>query len=131
MARIAHTDHFATARAASRTAAALLALSVACLWSTDSHAESSLQTGAGALRAAAHLDFRVTILPSMGLTMDGRQVRIAANSGSITVQHDQASSWDGRSPTSSSMLQHDRQLVDKALLLAQSELPSLITIAAP
>lgn len=100
------------------------------LASTPCMAESSLQSGTAdaPARATAHLDFRVTILPSIGMSIGAAGARVQANYGAVTVQQEDAQGWDGRSPSTSVRLQHERQVVDRTVQVASS---GMLTIATP
>jgi hypothetical protein len=98
------------------------------------HSDSTFKTapaGAGPLSATAHLDFRVTILPSLGLALQGQGLRVQGNSGPLTLQSNNASSWDGRAPSSSVQLRPRLQVIDAAIPAAQFNNGALITLAAP
>lgn len=96
-------------------------------------AESTLASaspGAGPLTATAHLDFRVIVLPSMGLSTQASGVRIQGNSGAMTVQHGTSAVWDGQAPASSAQLQPHQRVIDR-LLPTPAAGGDLITIASP
>lgn len=112
-------------------AAALLlgmALAPAC------RADSSLQSGppgGGALSASAHLDFRVTVLPSLSMSTLASGVRIQANSGVLTLQRGEMRAGDGRAPATSAQLQPHRQVVDTSMRTTAFAAGDLVTIASP
>ena len=112
-------------------AAALLlgmALAPAC------RADSSLQSGppgGGALSASAHLDFRVTVLPSLSMSTLASGVRIQANSGVLTLQRGEMRAGDGRAPAASAQLQPHRQVVDTSMRTTAFAAGDLVTIASP
>ena len=105
-----------------------LALAPAC------RADSSLQSGppgGGALSASAHLDFRVTVLPTLSMSTLANGVRIQANSGVLTLQRDSIGAGDGRAPTTSTQLQPRRRVVDTSMRSTAFAAGDLITIASP
>ena len=112
-------------------AAALLlgmALAPAC------RADSSLQSGppgGGALSASAHLDFRVTVLPSLSMSTLASGVRIQANSGVLTLQRGEMRAGDDRAPATSAQLQPHRQVVDTSMRTTAFAAGDLVTIASP
>jgi hypothetical protein len=111
-------------------AASLLAVAL----HSASRAESTLQTaasGTGAVSAPAHLDFRVTVLPSLGLSLQPGGVRIQANSGVLTLQRDARSAWDGRAPTGSLQLRPRHQVTDTSMQASAFAGGELVTIASP
>lgn len=96
------------------------------------HTDSSFKTTpAGPLSASAHLDFRITILPSLALSMQGQGLHVQGNGGVLTLQSNSAQAWDGRAPVRSVQLRPRQQLVDIAIPAAQFDRATLITIAAP
>ena len=114
----------------SRAAALLLGASLA----QPCRADSTLQAGApnsGPLAGTAHLDFRITVLPSLALSTQGPGVRIQGNSGVLTLQRSRTDAPDGRTPTSSTQLSPRHQVVDTAMHASNVEGGSLVTIASP
>ena len=98
------------------------------------HAESTLQTAAsssGAISTSAHLDFRVTVLPSLGFSALTDGVRIQANSGVLTLQHDARGAWDGRVPAGSVQLRPRHQVIDTSMPASAFAGSELITITSP
>jgi hypothetical protein len=118
-------------RRAQRCAAAL-ALLVGFLPAgrTDSTYRTA-PAGAGGLSASAHLDFRITILPSLGLALSPQGLRVQGSGGSLTLQGDVASARDGMAPNRSVQLRAPRQFIDTTLPVRQFSGDALITIAAP
>ena len=97
-------------------------------------AESTLHpaaSGGGPISASAHLDFRVTVLPSLALSAQPEGVRIQANSGVLTLQRDARGAWDGRAPTGSVQLRPRHQVIDTSVQTSAFAAGELITIASP
>lgn len=116
---------------AMRLAAVLL---LAAALHSVSRAESTLQTaapGSGAISASAHLDFRVTVLPSLALSAQPSGVRIQANGGVLTLQRDARGAWDGRAPTGSEQLRPRHRVIDTSMHTSVFAGSELITIASP
>ena len=91
---------------------------------------ASASPGGGPLTATAHLDFRVIVLPSLGLSTQASGVRIQGNSGVLTVQRGPSEAWDGQAPASSAQLQLRARVVDR-LLQTPASAGDLITVASP
>jgi len=91
---------------------------------------ASASPGGGPLTATAHLDFRVIVQPSLGLSTQASGVRIQGNSGVLTVQRGTSDAWDGQAPTSSAQLQPRARVVDR-LLQTPASAGDLITVASP
>lgn len=123
-----------TAPASQRTkrCAAALALLVGFLplGRTDSTFKTA-PAGGASVSASAHLDFRITILPSLGLALSPQGLRVQGSGGALTVQSNAASAWDGAAPNRSFQLRAPRQLIDTTLPAGQFSGNALITIAAP
>ncbi len=111
-------------------AALLLAAALAPPCRADSTLSSSA-TGGGPLTASAHLDFRITVLPTLGLAMQASGVRIQGNSGVLTLQRDAVDAWDGRAPATSAQLRPHRQVVDTSVRGPSASSAELITVASP
>ena len=97
-------------------------------------ADSTLLTASptsGPLTASAHLDFRVTVLPSLALSTQATGVRIQGNSGVLTVQRSPSDAWDGRAPTGSAQLRPRHQVIDTSMHTSDFAGSDLITIASP
>ena len=97
-------------------------------------AESALLSappGGGAISASAHLDFRVTVLPSLALSTHAAGVRIQANSGVLTLQHDARGAWNGRAPAASAQLRPRHQVIDTTMQASAFAGSELITVASP
>ena len=97
-------------------------------------AESTVQSapaGGGTLTASAHLNFRITVLPSFGLSTIGTGVRIQGNSGMLTLQRSQNDAWDGRAPAGSIQLRPRHQVIDTSMHVSSFGGSNLITIASP
>jgi hypothetical protein len=114
------------------TALAVLLLGTAAALAC--RADSQLQTGPagrGTLSASAHLDFRVTVLPSVTLSMQPQGARVTGNAGVLTVQHSRAELVDGAMPSSSVQLRPQFLVIDAALPRAAQSGSDLVTIASP
>jgi hypothetical protein len=120
-----------TGRRAQRCAAAF-ALLVGFLPAgrTDSTFRTAPASG-GPVSASAHLDFRITILPSLGLAMSAQGMRVQASGGALTLQGNTASAWDGTAPSRSVQLRAPRQSIDTLIPTSQFGSAGLITIASP
>ena len=97
-------------------------------------ADSTLQAaapGTGPVSASAHLDFRVTVLPTLALATQAGGVRVQGNSGTLTLQRDSSAAWDGRAPNASTSLRPRRQVVDAALPTPPLAGSDRVTIASP
>ncbi|MDE2629047.1 MAG: hypothetical protein KGL99_18015 [Burkholderiales bacterium] len=117
-------------RAGVRAAALLLGLALAPVCRADSSLQSGAPGGA-ALSASAHLDFRVTVLPSLSMSTLASVVRIRANSGALTLQRDQIGAADGPVRATSAQLQPHRQVVDTSMRSTAFAAGDRITIASP
>lgn len=120
-----------TGRRARRGAAAL-ALLVGFLPAgrTDSTFKTA-PAGGAPVSASAHLDFRITVLPSLGLALSAQGLRVQGSGGALTVQGNTGSAWDGSAPSRSVQLRAPRQLIDTTIPTSQFGANALITIASP
>ncbi len=118
-----------------RTAArAALLLLIGAALAMHARADSQLQTAppAGrALAATAHLDFRVTVLPSLALSMQPGGLRVQGNGGALTVQRSLRDAPDGSAPSSHALLRPRHQVIDSALPQSGLRGAELVTIASP
>lgn len=111
-------------------AAAVLALAFSFF--PAGHTDSTFKTApAGPLSASAHIDFRITILPSLALSLQPQALHVQGTGGVLTLQSSSALAWDGRAPTRSVQLRPRQQVVDTSIPAAQFGSAALITIAAP
>ncbi len=118
-------------RRAKRWAAAL-ALCIGCL--PVARTDSTFKTapaGGGPVSASAHLDFRITILPSLGLALSPQGLRVQGSGGALTLQANAGAAWDGTAPSRSVQLRAPRQLIDTTIPTGQFSGSALITIASP
>ena len=99
---------------------------------SSSRAESQLQStlGRGALSASAHLGFRVTVLPSLALSMQAQGAQILGNAGVLTVQYSSGEPVDGAAPTRSTQMRPRHIVVDSALPRGTRG-QEFVTLAAP
>lgn len=117
-------------RRAKRCAAALALLVFLPAGRTDSTFRTA-PAGGGPVSASAHLDFRITILPSMGLALSAQGMRVQGSGGALTLQGSPASAWDGLAPNRSLQLRAPRQFIDTTIPSGQFGANALITIASP
>jgi hypothetical protein len=109
-------------------ASLLLAMALA----PSCRADATLQvtaSGRGPLSASAHVDFRITVLPSLGLSAQASGLRIQGNSGVLTLQRGPREA--GTAPTVSTALRPHRQVTDISLLASAVASSELVTIASP
>ena len=99
---------------------------------SSSRADSQLRStpGRGALSASAHLVFRVTVLPSLALSIQAEGAQILGNAGVLTVQHSSGVPVDGEAPSSSTQVR-PRHIVVDAALPRGSRGQEFVTVAAP
>ncbi len=94
--------------------------------------DSALKTaGAGPVSASAHLDFRITILPSLALSMHAQGLRVQGSGTALTLQSNASLAWDGRAPIRSVPLRPQRQVIDTLIPAGEFNRAGLVTIAAP
>jgi hypothetical protein len=117
----------AAARCVAWALAGLLCGAATCR--ADSTVHSAAPTG-GALSASAHLDFVVTVLPTLALSTQAAGVRVQSNAGTLALQRNAPGGWDGRPPSASLVLPSGRRGVD-ATLAPQAAGTELLTVAAP
>ena len=122
---IAHLAQALVARLglATRVGAVLVA-ALGCLL-PDAHAASAFEAVAAGspARASAQLDFRITVLPSLGLAVTPLGARVEGNSGGVTVQR-------GAIGSNSAYLQPHREVVVRELVGAKGHAERL-TVASP
>lgn len=97
-------------------------------------ADSQLQatpSRQGAISTSAHIDFRVTVPPSFGLSMQASGLRVQGNGGALTVQRSQRDAADGSSPSSHALLRPRHHVIDTTLPLSSLGRAELVTIASP
>jgi hypothetical protein len=112
--------------------AAPLLLAIALI--SPCHADSSLQAASatgGPLTASAHLDFRVTVLPSLALAARGSTVLIQGNSGVLTLQRSETENSDGMAPSASTQLLPRHQVIDTSMQASAFAGTKLLTVASP
>ena len=99
---------------------------------SSSRADSQLQStpGGGALSASSHLVFRVTVLPSLALSMQAQGAQILGNAGVLTVQYSSGAPVDGAAPSRSTQIRPRHVVVDAALPRGTNG-QELVTLAAP
>lgn len=122
----------APALRASRLRVMCAVLLIGAAVASNSRADSQLQStpDRGALSASAHLVFRVTVLPSLALSMQAQGAQILGNTGVLTVQYSSGEPVDGQAPSSSTQLLPRHIVVDTALPRGASG-QEFVTIAAP
>ena len=96
------------------------------------HAATAFQNSTGHIRpASAHLDFRIVILPSMGLVLrDGRYV-VQGNGGQMMLQTSMNNENDGSAPASAVSLKPHREVVTHTEMASSFAGTDLVTLAAP
>ena len=99
---------------------------------SSSRADSQLQStpDRGALSVSAHLVFRVTVLPSLALSMQAQGAKILGNAGVLTVQHSSGGPIDGEAPSISTQMRPRHVVVDTALPRGARG-KEFVTVAAP
>jgi hypothetical protein len=107
----------------------VLALGFLPIGRTDS-TFATMPVGKGPLSATAHLDFRVTVLPTLALSMQPTGVHVQGSGGPLMLQS-HSTHGDGRAPASSTQLRPHRHVVDTTIPNSQFSSGALITIAAP
>ncbi|GEM_PF-6135539 len=122
----------ARVRRVAMAAAAPLVLSLSMV--QPCHADSDLQgrpPSSGSVSASAHLNFRITVLPSLALSTQGAGLRVQGNSGVLTLQHEQRSALDGQATAASTQLRPRNQVVDLSMPGSDINGSTLITVASP
>ena len=99
---------------------------------SSSRADSQLQStpGGGALSASAQLVFRVTVLPSLALSVQAQGAQILGNAGVLTVQYSSSERVDGAAPSRSTQMRPRHTVVDTALPRGTHG-QEFVTLAAP
>lgn len=84
-----------------------------------------------AVRARAHLDFRITVLPALALLITPERLRIEANSGGVTMlQHMTADHPNGKRLDRNIQLRALREIVVTELR-AMPARAEMVTVASP
>lgn len=96
----------------------------------DSQARSA-PASRGPLSASAHLDFRVTVLPSLALSMQAQGAQVRGNAGVLTIQSSRSDVDDGAAPSNSLQLRPRNLVVDTALPRSAIVANDVVTIASP
>lgn len=96
----------------------------------DSQVRSTPASG-GPLSASAHVDFRVTVLPSLALSMQAQGAQVRGNAGVLTVQSSRSDTDDGAAPSSSRQLRPRNLVIDTALPRAAILANDVVTVASP
>ena len=85
----------------------------------------------GPLSASAHVDFRVTVLPSLALSMQAQGAQVRGNAGVLTIQSSRSDIDDGAAPSSSLQLRPRNLVIDTALPRPAILASDIVTIASP
>ena len=85
----------------------------------------------GPLSASAHVDFRVTVLPSLALSMQAQGAQVRGNTGVLTIQSSRSDVDDGAAPSSSLQLRPRNLVIDTALPRGAILASDIVTIASP
>ena len=85
----------------------------------------------GPLSASAHVDFRVTVLPSLALSMQAQGAQVRGNAGVLTIQSSRSDVDDGAAPSSSLQLRPRNLVIDTALPRGAILASDIVTIASP
>lgn len=121
---------WAMPRAQLRTAAAVLLIGAAA--ASTCRAESQARSaGQGPMSASAHIDFRVTVLPSLALSMRAQGAQVRGNTGVLTLQSSRSGVDDGVTPGSSQQLRPRNLVIDTALPRSAVGTGDVVTIASP
>ena len=108
----------------------LIGAAAASTCRADSQARSA-PASRGPLSASAHLDFRVTVLPSLALSMQAQGAQVRGNAGVLTVQSSRSNVDGGAAPSSSLQLRPRNLVVDTALPRSSILANDVVTIASP
>lgn len=113
-----------------RTAAAvfLIGIAAASTCRAESQARSASQ---GPISASAHVDFRVTVRPSLALSMRAQGAQVRGNAGVLTLQSSRSGGDDGVTPGSSQQLRPRNFVIDTAMPRSAVEVGDLVTVASP
>jgi hypothetical protein len=122
------TGHAAWARNAAVALALLAGACAAC------RADASVRTaaaGSGALSASAHLDFIVTVLPSLALSSLSTGVRVQSNLSALSVQRSALGAADGQPPSATLTLPYTHRGVDASVPAPSAAGTDVLTVASP
>ena len=114
--------------------AALAVLLIGAAAASTCRADSQVRStpaSRGPLSASAHLDFRVTVLPSLALSMQAQGAQVRGNAGVLTVQSSRSEVDGGAAPSSSLQLRPRNLVVDTALPRSSIFANGVVTIASP
>ena len=85
----------------------------------------------GPLSVSAHVDFRLTVLPSLALSMQAQGAQVRGNAGVLTIQSSRSDVDDGAAPSSSLQLRPRNLVIDTALPRGAILASDIVTIASP
>lgn len=108
-------------------AALLLAMVALPPCRADSVLQTAAPTRAGVV-SSAHIDFRITVMPSLALLTQATGVRVQGNGGVTIVQRGAA---DGGAATHTLLLRPRHQVTDLAVPVLGSRGGDLVTVASP
>ena len=108
----------------------LIGAAAASTCRADSQVRSAPASGAP-LSASAHLDFRVTVLPSLSLSMQAQGAQVRGNAGVLTIQSSRSDVDGSAAPSTSLQLRPRNLVVDTALPRSAILANDVLTIASP
>lgn len=108
----------------------MIGAAAASICRADSEVRSA-PVSRGPLSASAHVDFRVTVLPSLALSMQAQGAQVRGNAGVLTVQSSRSDTDDGAAPSSSRQLRPRNLVIDTALPRAAILANDVVTVASP
>lgn len=114
--------------------AALAVLLIGAAAASTCRADSQVRSAPasrGPLSASAHLDFRVTVLPSLALSMQAQGAQVRGNAGVLTIQSSRSEVDGGAAPSSSLQMRPRNLVVDTALPRSSILANGVVTIASP
>lgn len=85
----------------------------------------------GPLSASAHIDFRVTVLPSLSLSMQAQGAQVRSNAGVLIIHGSRRDTDDGAAPSTSLQLRPRNLVIDTALPRGVILANDVVTIASP
>lgn len=113
-----------------RRAAGMLLISAAA--ASTCRAETQVRSASqGPMSASAHVDFRVTVRPSLALSMWPQGALVRGNAGVLTLQSSRSGVDDGATPGSSQQLRPRNLVIERTMSRSAVEAGDLVTIASP
>ena len=114
--------------------AALAVLLIGAAAASTCRADSQVRSAPasrGPLSVSAHVDFRLTVLPSLALSMQAQGAQVRGNTGVLTIQSSRSDVDDGAAPSSSLQLRPRNWVIDTALPRGAILASDIVTIASP